>query len=64
MESKKSDNQYNGAKKTYDVFISYRRKNTETARNLEQALKLRGLNVFLTWRNLMMASSTKGSMRR
>ena len=52
MESRESSKQDNGAKKTYDVFISYRRKNTETARNLEQALKLRGLNVFFDMEEL------------
>ena len=34
MESNKSSQQNNVERKTYDVFISYRRSSLETARNL------------------------------
>lgn len=52
MESNKSSQQNNVERKTYDVFISYRRSSLETARNLEQALKLRGLKVFFDMEEL------------
>jgi len=44
--------QQNNVEKKYDVFISYRRSSTETARNLEQALVLRGLKVFFDMEEL------------